>query len=214
MTEKTFDPLLYLSSPLDSPNHPLVAEGPIFWPGSRNPQDDPRCFFLIEGDHRSWWTSLVAQTVKNPPAGFPGGLVVKNPLAMQETWVQSLSQEDLLEQHPPAVCEIWVQSLGWEDPLEEGMATHSWYSCLENPHGQRGLEGYSSWESQRVRHDWATKHSTAHRSWWRRKWQLTPVFLPGESHRQRSLAGYSPWGCRVRHDWANKHTRTHRSWSS
>ena len=37
------------------------------------------------------WTSLVAQMVKNPPA-------------MQETW---------------------VRSLGWEDPLEEGMATHS-----------------------------------------------------------------------------------------
>ena len=28
----------------------------------------------------------------------------------------------------------------------------------------------------------------------RRKWQLTLVFLPGESHGQRSLAGYSPWG--------------------
>ena len=29
---------------------------------------------------------------------------------------------------------------------------------------------------------------------WRRKWQPTPVFLPGEFHGQRSLAGYSPWG--------------------
>ena len=29
---------------------------------------------------------------------------------------------------------------------------------------------------------------------WRRKWQPTPVLLPGESHGQRSLAGYSPWG--------------------
>ena len=29
---------------------------------------------------------------------------------------------------------------------------------------------------------------------WRRVWQPTPVFLPGESHRQRDLAGYSPWG--------------------
>ena len=29
---------------------------------------------------------------------------------------------------------------------------------------------------------------------WRRAWQPTPVFLPGESHGQRSLAGYSPWG--------------------
>ena len=31
---------------------------------------------------------------------------------------------------------------------------------------------------------------------WRRDWQPTPVFLPGEFHRQRSLAGYSPWGRR------------------
>ena len=29
---------------------------------------------------------------------------------------------------------------------------------------------------------------------WRRKWQPTPVFLPGESHGQRNLAGCSPWG--------------------
>ena len=31
---------------------------------------------------------------------------------------------------------------------------------------------------------------------WRRKWQPTPVFLPGNSHKWRSLEGYSPWGCR------------------
>ena len=31
---------------------------------------------------------------------------------------------------------------------------------------------------------------------WSRKWQPTPVFLPGESHGQRSLVGYSPWGCK------------------
>ena len=29
---------------------------------------------------------------------------------------------------------------------------------------------------------------------WRREWLPTPVFLPGEFHGQRSLAGYSPWG--------------------
>ena len=29
---------------------------------------------------------------------------------------------------------------------------------------------------------------------WRRKWQPTPVFLPGEYHGQRSLVGCSPWG--------------------
>ena len=36
---------------------------------------------------------------------------------------------------------------------------------------------------------------------WRRKWQPTPVSLPGESHGQRSLVGYSPPGCKtVRHN--------------
>ena len=29
---------------------------------------------------------------------------------------------------------------------------------------------------------------------WRREWLFTPVFLLGEFHEQRSLAGYSPWG--------------------
>ena len=38
---------------------------------------------------------------------------------------------------------------------------------------------------------------------WRRKWQPTPVFLPGESHGRRNLVGYSPRGRkRVGHDWA------------
>ena len=36
---------------------------------------------------------------------------------------------------------------------------------------------------------------------WRRKWQPTPVFLPGKSQGQRNLVGYSPWGSkRVGHD--------------
>ena len=42
---------------------------------------------------------------------------------------------------------------------------------------------------------------------WRRKWQPTPLFLPGESHRQRSLEDYSPWGRkRVRPDWVTEPT--------
>ena len=39
-------------------------------------------------------------------------------------------------------------------------------------------------------HPWVRKIS------WRREWQPTPIFLPGESHGQRSLAGCSPWGCK------------------
>ena len=48
--------------------------------------------------------------------------------------------------------------------------------------------------SLRVRHDWVTSLSLFTFMHWRRKWQLTPVFLPGESHGQRSLVGCSPWG--------------------
>ena len=48
--------------------------------------------------------------------------------------------------NPPVMQETWVQSLSQEDPLEKGMGT-------------------------------------------------TPVFLPGKSHGQRSIAGYSLWGC-------------------
>ena len=52
-----------------------------------------------------------------------------------------------LVKNPPAMQVTWVQSLGQEDPLEKEMAT-------------------------------------------------TPVFLPGESHEQRTLTDYSPWGCK------------------
>ena len=42
---------------------------------------------------------------------------------------------------------------------------------------------------------------------WRRKWQPILEFFPGKSHGQKSLAGYSPWGCkRVRHYWTHTHT--------
>ena len=43
---------------------------------------------------------------------------------------------------------------------------------------------------------------------WRREWQPTPIFLPGESHGQRSLMGYSPWGQRVGHNWMTNTTGT------
>ena len=42
----------------------------------------------------------------------------------------------------------------------------------------------------------------------RRKWRPAPVFLPGKSHGQRNLVGYSLWGSqRVRHNLATEHTR-------
>ena len=80
----------------------------------------------------------------------------------------------------PALQETWVQSLGQEDPLEKRMATHSsilaWRTTWTEESG-----GIQSMGSQRVRHDWATSLSLFIFMHWRRKWQPTPVFLPGES---------------------------------
>ena len=66
-------------------------------------------------------------------------------------------------------------------------------------HGRRSLVGYSSWghkESDTTErlHFTPFTHFILYR--WRRKWQPTPVLLPGESHGQRSLAGHGPWGRR------------------
>ena len=47
----------------------------------------------------------------------------------------------------------------------------------------------------------------------RRSWQPTPVFLPGEFHRQRSLVGYSPLGCKASGMTAvTQHTLEQRLW--
>ena len=67
-------------------------------------------------------------------------------------------------------------------PLEEGMATHScilsWKIAWTKEPG-----GLQSMGSRRVGHDWPTSLSLFTFMHWRRKWQPTPVFLPGESHR-------------------------------
>ena len=53
----------------------------------------------------------------------------------------------------------------------------------------------------RVGHDWATSLSLFTFMHWRRKWQPTPVFLPGESQGLGSLVGCCLWGHTVGHDW-------------
>ena len=57
--------------------------------------------------------------------------------------------------------------------------------------------------SLRVRHDWATSFSLFTFMHWRRKWQPTPVFLPGESQGRGSLVGCCLWGRRVGHNWSD-----------
>ena len=63
--------------------------------------------------------------------------------------------------------------------------------------------GLQSVGSQRVGQDWATSLSLFTFMHWRRQWQPTPVFLPGESQGRRSLVGCRLGSHRVRHDWSD-----------
>ena len=94
--------------------------------------------------------------------------------------------------HLPAMRETRVLSLGQKDPLEKEMTTDSstlaWKtSWMEEP-GRLQSMG-----SRRVGHD-STSFSLFIFLHWRRKWQPTPVFLPGESQGWGSLLGCRLWG--------------------
>ena len=71
--------------------------------------------------------------------------------------------------------------------IGEGNGNPLQYSSLENP-----MERRAWWAAvlgvakSRTRLKWLSRR--------RRQWHPTPVLLPGKSHKQRSLAGFSPWG--------------------
>ena len=89
--------------------------------------------------------------------------------------------------------------------IQEHLSSTSQEECCIFFHIPNSLQIVSTWwlsckefTSQCKRHGfnpWVGKIP------WRKKWQYIPVFLPGKSHWQRSLGGYSPWGLKwVRHD--------------
>ena len=77
---------------------------------------------------------------------------------------------------------------------EKAMAPHSSTLAWKMPWAE-GPGRLQSMGSRRVEHDWATSLSLFTFMHWRRKWQPTPVFLPGESQGRRSLVGCRLWGC-------------------
>ena len=113
------------------------------------------------------------------------------------SWQTYLYHWDLLGQWFSNLTTCWGQLQSFKHShvlLGEGNGTPLQYSCLENP-----MVG-GAW--------WAAVHGVA-KCWtrlsdftctftfmhWRRKWQPTPVFLPGESQGRWSLVRYRLWGC-------------------
>ena len=90
------------------------------------------------------------------------------------------------------MCGLWASVVA---ALEKAMAPHSSTLAWKIPWTEEPgrLQPTGSWS---VRHDWATSLSLFTFMHWRRKWQPTLVFLPGEFHGQRSLLGYSQRGRR------------------
>ena len=78
--------------------------------------------------------------------------------------------------------------------LEKEMATHSSTLAWKIPWMEEPGR-LQSMGLRRVRHSRATSLSLFTFMHWRRKWQPTPVFLPGESQGQGSLVGCCLWGC-------------------
>ena len=76
---------------------------------------------------------------------------------------------------------------------EKAMAPHSSTLAWTIPRTEEPGR-LQSMGSRRVRHDWTTSLSLFTFMHWRRKWQPTPVFLPGESQGWGSLVGCHLWG--------------------
>ena len=76
---------------------------------------------------------------------------------------------------------------------EKAMATHSSTLAWKIPWTEE-TGRLQSMGLLRVGHDWATSLSLFTFMHWRRKWQPTPVFLPGESQGRGSLVGCRLWG--------------------
>ena len=77
--------------------------------------------------------------------------------------------------------------------MEKAMATHSSTLAWKIPWTEK-LGRLQSMGSRRVGHDYVTSLSLFTSMHWRRKWQPTPVFLPGESQGRWSLVGCRLWG--------------------
>ena len=147
----------------------------------------------ITGRHSGQRASLVAQTVNNL-------------LAMQETWVQTLGWKDLLEtgmrakvfSHSVMSNSLWPHGLNFPPWNPSGSSVHG----ISRQEYWNGLSFLSPGDlpdpgiipgPPALQAEFFTMWATVET---RKEWQPTAVFLTGQFHGQRSLASYSPWGCK------------------
>ena len=107
-------------------------------------------------------------------------------------------QQQQQQQQPPPASAGDIKDAGSMPglgrPPGEGNGNPLQSSCLENP-TDRGAWKATVHGVTKIGTRLNDSHNNNNNNGciWRRKWQPTPVFLPEESHGQRSLEGYSPW---------------------
>ena len=171
---------------------PFPSPGESSWPG------DQTCvshlagiFFITESPGKPKVCPRCSTVIENRLAPYHRGwhsswqLMVF--LDYSTTFINLLLARPILDlmQNPASIhwhqIKFWRQSIGW--------SRKEWASLLAQE---------STCQCRRHGCDpWAGKIP------WRRAWQPISIFSLGESHGQRSLAGYSPGSQRVRHDWSN-----------
>ena len=131
---------------------------------------------ILQARILEWVTMPSSRDLPNP------GIKPMSPAA------PALQMDSLLLSHHGSPCVhicIFLSPLyRWE--MEKAMAPHSSTLAWKIPWMEEPGR-LQSMGSQRVGHDWATSLSLFTFLHWRRKWQPTPVFLPGESQGQGSL---------------------------
>ena len=134
------------------------------------------------------WASLVLAW-RIPGTVEPGGLLSMGSHRVGHDW------SDLAAAVVYNICILiyhwFIESL--TSLLEKAMAPHSSTLAWKIPWTEKPGR-LQSMGSRRVGYDWATSLSLFTSMHWRRKWQPTPVFLPGESKGQRSPVGCCLWG--------------------
>ena len=154
------------------PSHPLSSPSlPTF--NLSQHQSFPRCQFFTSGGQSIGVSASTSILPVNIQDWFPLGWIIWSPC----------SQRDSQESSPTPQFESRQENLKLSSLLSfllfsrvfPGDASNKEPDC----HCRRNKWcGFSPWVGKIP---------------WRRKWQPTPAFLPGEFHGQRSLMGYGPW---------------------
>ena len=119
------------------------------------------------------------------PIGSKGGKVGKSKSGFYFSWWKGMKDEARREIDNISDFESRC-ILGWSFGFSNG-ASGEEPSCQCRRHKRHGFYPWVRKIPWRRTQGPVDSH-------WRRKWQPTPVFSPGESYGQRSLTGYSPWG--------------------